>query len=105
MRLLLRLAHDQLCLLASVPPQVACGLLGVDERLPDRGLQLLELLEALLERRDLLRHSLVLGEGSLELVRDLVQEVVHLVRIIAAEAALELLAPYVHRSYSHKITP
>jgi hypothetical protein len=48
---------------------------------------------------------LVLGEDTLELVRDLVQEVVNLVGVVAAEAALELLAPDVYRSYSHVITP
>src|SRR5215210_5959619 len=105
MRLLLSLAHDQLGLLARVPPKVTRDLLGMHERLPDRRLQLLKLLETLLEDRYLLRHSLVLRKRALELVRDLVQEIVHLVRVVTAEAVLELLAPYVHRSYSHIITP
>jgi hypothetical protein len=62
-------------------------------------------LETFPEARHLLQHPLVLGEGALELVRNLVQEIVHLVRVVAAEAALELLAPDVYWSYSHEITP
>jgi hypothetical protein len=71
----------------------------------DRGFELLELLETFPKARYLLQHPLVLGEGALELVRDLVQEVVYLVGVVAAEAALELLAPDVYWSYSHEITP
>ena len=73
----------------------------MDEGGPDRALQVLELLQPVPEARDLLAHPLVLGVGALELVGDRVEEVVDLVRVVAAEAVLELLAPDVYRSYRH----
>src|SRR5918997_2975386 len=101
MRAGLRLPDREIRLPARAPALVVCGLLGMDERGLDRALQLLELLQALAEARDLLAHPRVIRVGALELVGDRVQEVVHLVGVVAAEAALELLAPDVYRSNRH----
>jgi len=102
---LISLTHDQLRLPVRVLAKVSRDLLGVYDRRPDRVLKLLELLEATPKIRYLLREALVLREGALELVRDRVKEIIHLVGVVAAYAGLELLAPDVRRSYSHRITP
>ena len=99
-----------LCLMPSASwvaaaAEVVGGLLGVDEGGPDRTFEVLELLQAVAQARHLLAHPLVLRVVALELVGHGVEEVVDLVRVVAAEAALELLAPYVDRSYRHLYHP
>ena len=96
---------DVLGLPVAASPQIVGGLLGVDEGGADRALQVLELLQPVAQARDLLAHPLVLRIGALELVGHRVQEVVDLVRVVAAEAALELLAPDVYRRNRHAGSP
>src|SRR5215210_4201574 len=84
-------------LLGRGPAEVVGRLLGVDEGGPDRTFQILELLQPVAEARDLLAHPLVLSVVALE--------VVDLVRLVAAEAALELFAPDVYWPYRHLGSP
>src|SRR5215212_1690299 len=86
-------------------PEVVGGVLGVDEGGADGALKVLELLQPVAQARDLLAHPLVLRVVALELVGNRVEEVVHLVGVVAAEAALELLTPYVDRPYRHPGSP
>src|SRR5215217_2829077 len=86
-------------------PEVVGGVLGVDEGGADGALKVLELLQPVAQARDLLAHPLVLRVVALELVGNRVEEVVHLVGVVAAEAALELLTPDVDRSYGHLGSP
>src|SRR5215212_2291463 len=88
-------------LLGRGPAEVVGRLLGVYEGGPDRAFQVLELLQPLAKARHLLAQPLVLRIVALELVGHGVEEVVDLVRLVAAEAVLELLAPYVNWSYRH----
>src|SRR5215210_8256391 len=92
-------------LLGRRPAEVVGRLLGVDEGGPDRTFQVLELLQPVAKARDLLAHPLVLRIVALELVGNGVEEIVHLVRLVAAEAVLELFAPYVNWSYRHLLSP
>src|SRR3712207_1527408 len=87
------------------PAEVVGRLLGVDEGGPDRAFEVLELLQAVAKARDLLAHPLVLRVVALELVGDGVEEIVDLVRVVAAEDALELFAPYIDGSYRHFVSP
>src|SRR5215210_3426672 len=87
------------------PAEVVGRLLGVDEGSPYRPFEVLELLQAVAKARHLLAHPLVLRIVALELVGHGVEEIVDLVRIIAAEAALELFAPYIDGSYRHLLSP
>src|SRR3712207_2319323 len=104
-RLPARALAEVLGFAGGAPAEVLGGLLRVNEGGPDRALQLLELLQALAEARDLLAHPRVVRVGALELVRDGVEEVVYLVGVVAAEAAPELLAPDVYRSNRHARSP
>src|SRR5215203_6811453 len=92
-------------LLGRGPAEVVGRLLGVDEGGPDRTFEVLELLQAVAKARNLLAHPLVLCVIALELVGDGVEEVVDLVRVVAAEGALELFAPYIDGSYGHLSSP
>src|SRR5918995_277745 len=92
-------------LLGRGPAEVIGCLLGVDEGGPDRTFEVLELLQAVAKARHLLAHPLVLRGGALELVGDGVEEIVDLVGVVAAEAALELFAPYIDGSYRHLGSP
>src|ERR687898_422653 len=92
-------------LLGRGPPEVVGRLLGVDEGGPDRTFQVLELLQAVAKARHLLTHPLVLRVVALELVGDGVEEIVDLVCVVAAKAALELFAPYIDGSYGHLLSP
>ena len=85
--------------------EVVRCLLSVDEGGPYGALQILELLQPVTEARHLLAHPLVLRVVALELVGNRVQEIVNLVRVVAAEAVLELLAPYIYRSNRHIGSP
>src|SRR5215210_9210647 len=96
---------DALRLLGRGPAEVVGRLLGVDEGGPDRTFEVLELLQAVAKARHFLAHPLVLRVVVLELVGDGVEEVVDLVRVVAAEAALELFAPYIDGSYRHLLSP
>src|SRR5215210_483763 len=87
------------------PAEVVGRLLGVDEGSPYRPFEVLELLQAVAKARHLLAHPLVLRIVALELVGHGVEEIVDLVRIIAAEAALELFAPYRWVVSASLITP
>src|SRR5215203_6633946 len=87
------------------PAEIVGRLLGVDEGVPDRTFEVLELLQAVAKTRHFLAHPLVLRVVALELVGDGVEEIVDLVRVVAAEAALELFAPYVDGSYRHLLSP
>src|SRR5215211_2023290 len=92
-------------LLGRGPPKVVGSLLRVDEGGPDRIFQVLELLQPVAKARHLLAHPLVLRIVALELVGHGVEEVVDLVRLVAAEAVLELFAPNVYGSYRHLESP
>src|SRR5215210_828463 len=92
-------------LLGRGPPEVVGSLLRVNEGGPDRTFQILELLQPVAKARHLLAHPLVLRIVALELVGHGVEEIVDLVRLVAAEAVLELFAPYVYWSYRHLISP
>src|SRR5215210_2410008 len=92
-------------LLGRRPAEIVRRLFGVDQGGPDRTLQVLELLKPVAKARHLLAHPLVLGIVALELVGHGVEEIVDLVRLVAAEAALELFAPYVYWSYRHIGSP
>src|SRR5215204_1433420 len=92
-------------LLGRGPAEVVGRLLGMDEGGLDRTFEVLELLQAVAKARHLLAHPLVLRVVALELVGDGVEEVVDLVRVVAAEAALELFAPYIDGSYRHLFSP
>src|ERR671912_800213 len=92
-------------LLGRGPAEVVGRLLGVDQGGPDRTFQVLELLQPVAKARHLLAHPLVLRIIALELVGHGVEEIVDLVRLVAAEAVLELLAPYVDWSYRHLLSP
>src|SRR5215210_4022975 len=92
-------------LLGRRPAEIVRRLFSVDEGGPDRTLQVLELLKPVAKARHLLAHPLVLGIVALELVGHGVEEIVDLVRLVAAEAALELFAPYVYWSYRHIGSP
>src|ERR671913_1635633 len=96
---------DALGLLGRGPAEVVGGLLGVYEGCPDRTFEVLELLQAVTKARHLLAHPLVLRIVSFVLVGHSVEEVVDLVRVVAAEAALELFAPYVDGPYRHLSSP
>jgi hypothetical protein len=87
------------------PAEVVGRLLGVDEGVPDRSFEVLELLQAVAKARHLLAHPLVLRIVTLELVGDGVEEIVDLGCVVAAEAALELFAPYIGGSYRHLFSP
>src|SRR5215217_7004966 len=82
------------------PAEVVGRLRGVD-----RTFEVLELLQAVAKARHLLAHPLVLRIVALELVGDGVEEIVDLVRVVAAKAALELFAPYIDGSYRHLFSP
>src|ERR687897_5185 len=112
MRAALRLPDGEVCLplgalpnalglLGRCPAEVVGGLLGVDEGGPDRTFEVLELLQAVAKARHLLAHPLVLRVIALELVGDGVEEIVDLIRVVAAEGALELFAPHIDGSYRH----
>src|ERR671911_1604579 len=92
-------------LLGRGPAEVVGRLLGVDEGGLDRTFKVLELLQAVPKARHLLAHRLVLRVVALELVGDGVEEIVDLVGVVAAEAALELFAPYIDGSYWHIGSP
>src|SRR5215203_7495769 len=92
-------------LLGRGPAEVVGRFLGVNERGPDRTFEVLELLQAVAKARHLLAHPLVLRVVALELVGDGVEEVVDLVRVVAAEGALELFAPDIDGSYRHLLSP
>src|SRR5215204_6615295 len=92
-------------LLGRGPAEVVGRLLGMDEGGLDRTFEVLELLQAVAKARHLLAHPLVLRVVALELVGDGVEEVVDLVRVVAAEGALELFAPYIDGSYRHLGSP
>src|ERR671916_2141286 len=96
---------DALRLLGRGPAEIVGRLLGVDEGGPDRTFQILELLQPVAKARDLLAHPLVLSIVALELVGHSVEEIVDLVRVVAAESALELFAPYIDGSYRHVLSP
>src|SRR5919106_6237012 len=96
---------DTLGLTGRGPAEVVGRLLCVDEGGPDRTLEFLELLQPVAKARYLLAHPLVLRKVALELVGDGVEEVVDLVRVVAAETALELFAPYIDGSYRHLLSP
>src|SRR5215211_6463671 len=87
------------------PAEIVGRLLGVDQGGPDRTFQVLELLQPVAKARDLLAHPLVLSIVALELVGHGVEEIVDLVRVVAAESALELFAPDVYWSYRHLGSP
>src|SRR5829696_5127389 len=87
------------------PAEVIGRLLRVDEGGPDRTFEVLELLQAVAKARHLLAHPLVLRVVALELVGHGVEEIVDLVRVVAAEAALDLFAPYINGSYGHLLSP
>src|SRR5919112_6204061 len=87
------------------PAEIVGRLLGVDEGVPDRTFEVLELLQAVAKTRHFLAHPLVLRVVALELVGDGVEEIVDLVRVVAAEAALELFAPHIDGSYRHLLSP
>src|SRR3712207_6775960 len=74
-RLAARALAEILGLAGGGPAEVVGGLLGVNQCGPDGALQLLELLQALAEARDLLAHPRVVRVGALELVCDRVQKV------------------------------
>src|SRR5215210_2141486 len=92
-------------LLGRGPAEVVGRLLGVDQGGPDRTFQVLELLQPVAKARDLLAHPLVFRIVALELVGHGVEEIVHLVRLVAAEAVLELFAPYIDGPYRHLGSP
>src|SRR5215204_4983612 len=92
-------------LLGRGPAEVVGRLFGMDERGPDRTFQVLELLQPVPKARHLLAHPLVLRIVALELVGHGVEEIVDLVRLVAAEAALELFAPYINWSYRQVGSP
>src|SRR5215203_5960706 len=92
-------------LLGRGPAEVVGRLFGMDERGPDRTFQVLELLQPVPKARHLLAHPLVLRIVALELVGHGVEEIVDLVRLVAAEAALELFAPNDYWSYRHLGSP
>ncbi len=87
------------------PAEIVGRLLGVDQGGPDRTFQVLELLQPVAKARDLLAHPLVLSIVALELVGHGVEEIVYLVRVVAAESDFELFAPYIDGSYRHVLSP
>src|ERR671910_336926 len=92
-------------LLGRGPAEVVGRLLCVDQGVPDRTFEVLELLQPVAKARHLLTHPLVLRIVALELVGDGVEEIVDLVCVVAAKAALELFAPYIDGSYGHLLSP
>src|SRR5688500_19472203 len=92
-------------LLGRGPAEVIGCLLGVDEGGPDRTFEVLELLQAVAKARHFLAHPLVLRIAAFVLVGHRVEEVVDLVRVVAAEGALELFAPHVDGPYRHLSSP
>src|SRR5215208_5384600 len=92
-------------LLGHGPPEVVGRLLGVDQGGPDRTFEVLELLQTVAKARHLLTHPLVLCIVALELVGDGVEEIVDLVLVVAAKAALELFAPNIDGSYGISYPP
>src|SRR5215208_5138011 len=87
------------------PAKSVGRLLSVDEGVPDRTFEVLELLQAVAKTRHLLAHPLVLRVVALELIGDGVEEIFDLVRVVAAEGALELFAPNIDGSYRHLFSP
>src|ERR671912_702688 len=85
--------------------EVVGGLLGVYEGGPDGPFEVLELLQAVAKTRHLLAHPLVLRIVAFVLVGHSVEEVVDLVRVVAAKGALEFFAPYVDGPYRHLSSP
>src|SRR5688572_21892320 len=92
-------------LLGRGPAEVVGGLLGVYEGGPDGTFEVLELLQAVAKARHLLAHPLVLRIVAFVLVGHSVEEIVDLIRVVAAETALELFSSHIDGSYRHLSSP
>src|SRR5215208_4440112 len=116
MRAALRLPDGEVCLplgtllytlglLDRSLAEILGRLFGVDQGGLYRTFKFLELPQPIAKARHLFTHPLVLRMVALEVVGDSVEEIVDLVRVVAAEGALELFAPYIDGSYRHLGSP